>query len=152
LTAFLFAEAIDYMLEHKFDTLSRVPNITAPLLFVHSNDDFDIPADHSHRLYDALLEPHLPPMPYDAHDIRARNVPYAQMMDAIRSANTERACVREQLETVRDLGNVGTVRSFVRPQSHGGRSATFFEANFGGHNRIIVHETVMDVVRDTVDL
>jgi abhydrolase domain-containing protein 12 len=121
-------------------------------MFVHSNDDFDISIAHSQTLYEALLESHLPPIPYNEEDIRSKKAPFAEMMDAIKRVNTERAGIREQVETVLDLGNVGKVMSFTRPQLQGGRSATFFKTNFGGHNMIIVQETVMDVVRDTLDL
>jgi len=147
-----FTEAVDHILEHKFNTLSIVPNITSPIMFVHSNDDFDISVAHSQTLYEALLEPHLPPIPYDEQDIRSRRVPFAEMMGAIKQVNAERCGIREQVETVLDLGNVGKVMSFTRPPSQGGRSATFLKTNFGGHNMVICQETVMDIVRDTLDL
>lgn len=121
-------------------------------MFVHSNDDFDISAVHSQTLYEALLESHLPPIPYSEGDIRSQKAPFAEMMDAIKRANAERASIREQVETVLDLGNVGKIMSFTRPQLQGGRSATFFKTNFGGHNAIITQETVIDVVRDTLNL
>lgn len=121
-------------------------------MFVHSNDDFDIPVVHSQTLYEALLESHLPPIPYNEEDIRRQKAPFAEMMDAVKRANVERAGVREQVETVLDLGKVGKVMSFTRPQLQGGRSATFINTNFGGHNMIIIQETVMDVVRDTFNL
>jgi len=129
-----------------------VSNITAPIVFIHSNDDFDISAAHSQTLYEALLESYLPPLPYSGEDIRSKKAPFAEMMDAIKRVNAERSGIREQIETVLDLGNVGKVMSFTRPQSQGGRSATFFKTNFGGHNMIIVQETVMDIVRDGFDL
>jgi len=121
-------------------------------MLVHSNDDFDIPAAHSQTLYEALLESRLPSIPYNEEDIRSKKAPFAEMMDAIKRVNTERAGIREQVETVLDLGNVGEVMSFTRPQAQGGHPATFFKTNFGGHNMIIVQETVMDIVRDTFDL
>lgn len=121
-------------------------------MFIHSNDDFDISIAHSQTLYEALLESHLPPIPYNEEDIRSKKAPFAEMMDAIKRVNTERASIREQVETVFDLGNVGKVMSFPRPELQGGQRATFFKTNFGGHNMIIVQETVMDMVRDTLDL
>lgn len=121
-------------------------------MFIHSNDDFDITVAHSRTLYESLLESHLPPIPYNEEDIRSKKAPFTEMMDAIKRVNTERAGIREQVETILDLGNVGKVMSFTRPQLQGGRPATFFETNFGGHNMIIAQETVMDVVRDTFDL
>ena len=148
-----FTEAVDYLLEHKFNTLNIVSNITSPIIFVHSNDDFDIPVAHSQTLYEALLESHLPPTPYNEHDLRSQKVvPFSEMMDAIKRVNGQRAHTREQVETVIDLGNVGELMSFTRLRSQGGQSATFFKTNFGGHNSIIYQETVMDIVRDTLHL
>jgi hypothetical protein len=121
-------------------------------MFVHSNDDFVIPVAHSQNLYQVLLESHLPPIPYDDQDIRSQKVPFVEMMDAIKEVNAERASIRKQIETVLDFGNAGKVVSFTRPQLQGGRPATFFKTNFGGHNQVIFQETVMDVVRDTLDL
>ena len=121
-------------------------------MFVHAKDDFDIPVAHSQTLYEALLETHLPPIPYNEEDIRSQKAPRAEMMDANKRAHAERAGIREQVERVLNLGNVGKVMSFTRSQLQGGRVATFFKTNFGGHNAIIVQETVMDVVRDTLNL
>ena len=59
---------------------------------VHSNDDFDISVADSQTLYEAPLEPHLPPIPYDEQDVCSRRVPFAEMMGAIKRVNAERAC------------------------------------------------------------
>jgi len=44
---------VNWMLKHRFDSLSIAPRITAPLLCIVATDDDIIPAEHSKRLYDA---------------------------------------------------------------------------------------------------
>jgi len=44
---------ISLMLRHRFDSLSRAPGITAPLLCLVASDDRVIPRLHSERLYAA---------------------------------------------------------------------------------------------------
>ena len=44
---------IGLMLKHRFDSLSRVPGIKAPLLCLVASDDRVIPRPHSERLYAA---------------------------------------------------------------------------------------------------
>jgi abhydrolase domain-containing protein 12 len=62
---------------HRFDTLQAVPvsthclnrsyvdchqNITAPVLIAHAENDWDIPDTHSDILFQAFLDPILPPV------------------------------------------------------------------------------------------
>jgi pimeloyl-ACP methyl ester carboxylesterase len=44
---------IRLMLKHRFDSLSRAPQIRAPLLCLVASDDRVIPRPHSERLYAA---------------------------------------------------------------------------------------------------
>jgi pimeloyl-ACP methyl ester carboxylesterase len=44
---------VNWMLKHRFDSLSLAPAITAPLLCIVAADDEIIPAAHAKRLYDA---------------------------------------------------------------------------------------------------
>ncbi len=48
---------IEQLLEHPFDSLSKVKNLKVPVLYVHGDQDFDIPADMSKTLYAASPEP-----------------------------------------------------------------------------------------------
>jgi hypothetical protein len=41
----------------QFDNLSRVGDLGAPLLVIHSRDDRIVPFDHGRQLYDAAAEP-----------------------------------------------------------------------------------------------
>ena len=44
---------VDWMLKHRFDSISLAPKIEAPLLCIVATDDEIIPAAHAKRLYDA---------------------------------------------------------------------------------------------------
>jgi hypothetical protein len=57
LRAFYRLFPIAQLLAHPFDSLSRVSQLKVPVLYVHGDQDFDIPAEMSQRLYDASPEP-----------------------------------------------------------------------------------------------
>lgn len=48
---------VDKLLTEPFDSLSKIKNLKVPILFVHGDQDPDVPADMSERLYQAASEP-----------------------------------------------------------------------------------------------
>src|SRR5258707_1177823 len=48
---------VDWLLKHRFDSLSLAPNLTTPLLCIVATHDEVIPAEHAQRLYDAWAGP-----------------------------------------------------------------------------------------------
>ena len=48
---------VKQLLNHPFDSLSKVKELKVPTLYVHGDQDFDVPAEFSHRLYAATPEP-----------------------------------------------------------------------------------------------
>jgi len=48
---------VEQLLQHPFDSLSKVKNLKVPVLYVHGDQDFDVPADMSKTLYTATPEP-----------------------------------------------------------------------------------------------
>jgi pimeloyl-ACP methyl ester carboxylesterase len=44
---------VDWLLKHRFDSLSLAPKLTTPLLCIVATHDEVIPAEHAQRLYDA---------------------------------------------------------------------------------------------------
>lgn len=48
---------IKQLLAHPFDSLSKVNALKMPVLYVHGEQDFDVPAKFSHRLFAATPEP-----------------------------------------------------------------------------------------------
>ncbi len=45
------------LLKHKFNTIHKVPEITAPVLHIHSSDDTLIPYTHGQKLFEASTQP-----------------------------------------------------------------------------------------------
>lgn len=48
---------VGLLLKHRFDSVSRAPAITAPLLCIVATDDEVVPVEHARRLYDAWAGP-----------------------------------------------------------------------------------------------
>lgn len=48
---------IQQLLTEPFDSLSRVKSLKVPVLYVHGDQDFDVPTEMSQRLYDASPQP-----------------------------------------------------------------------------------------------
>lgn len=48
---------IDQLLTESFDSLSKLNKLTMPVLYVHGDQDFDVPVDFSKRLYAATPNP-----------------------------------------------------------------------------------------------
>jgi hypothetical protein len=48
---------VRYLARMQFDNLSRVGDLGAPLLVIHSRDDRIVPFDHGRQLYDAAADP-----------------------------------------------------------------------------------------------
>ncbi len=48
---------VDWLLRHRFDSISLAPKLTTPLLCIVATHDEVIPAEHAQRLYDAWAGP-----------------------------------------------------------------------------------------------
>ncbi len=48
---------VDFLLTERFDSLSKVPLLRLPVLFIHGEDDPRVPVEMTHRLHDATPEP-----------------------------------------------------------------------------------------------
>lgn len=48
---------IKQLLNHPFDSLSKVKNLKIPVLYVHGDQDFDVPSEFSKRLHAATPDP-----------------------------------------------------------------------------------------------
>jgi pimeloyl-ACP methyl ester carboxylesterase len=48
---------VDWLLRHRFDSMSLAPKLTTPLLCIVATHDEVIPAEHAQRLYDAWAGP-----------------------------------------------------------------------------------------------
>lgn len=48
---------VSFLLKDRYDSLSRIKAIAAPVFIVHGDQDFTVPQDQGRRLFDAALEP-----------------------------------------------------------------------------------------------
>lgn len=55
--AFLQIFPINFLLSERFDSLSKIPSLKVPVLFLHGKADSVVPSEMSQRLYDAAPEP-----------------------------------------------------------------------------------------------
>ncbi|KII86631.1 hypothetical protein PLICRDRAFT_113702 [Plicaturopsis crispa FD-325 SS-3] len=128
-------------LVHKFDTLSIVQDIKAPILIAHAENDWDIPYSHSERLFDALFSPLLPTLPNvpkTASDWTAADWAYFQSVLSARAEQTK------ELVTEADVALFGTTAEFQRPA---GGKVKLVKTLAGGHDHIGEQEGVQDIIR-----
>ncbi|KAG8712685.1 hypothetical protein FRC09_019579 [Ceratobasidium sp. 395] len=136
---FVFDIVIKF-LRHRFDTLSRINNISCPITIVHSTDDWDIPVSHAKALFDSLLEPLLPSYPFDPNEVLLGKISHSEVLKSIEARNARRGEVIATLETE----GLGTVRHFERGDDKG--SVVMLETTWGEHNGITDIEGVIDVI------
>ncbi len=118
-------------------------NISAPILIAHSHDDADIPILHSQNLFDTLLEPMLTPLP---------ELPYspAEMNEfdwpAFQRVKDDHLARKTALVSVQEVPGFGSVHRLHRSDAAGEfHQVVFIETRWGGHNRIGLQDTVIDV-------
>ncbi|KDQ62270.1 hypothetical protein JAAARDRAFT_30167 [Jaapia argillacea MUCL 33604] len=130
---------------HKFDTISRIRDIKAPILLAHSEDDWDIPVSHSEVLFEHLLEPHLPSVPsLPTSPAELSKISQADW-DAYATAQTRRKEARDELVLKKNLEHFGSIQEF----STGGARVVFTKTVWGGHDRIGLQEGVQDAIGRT---
>jgi abhydrolase domain-containing protein 12 len=126
-----------------FTTLSKQA-IKAPILFVHAENDWDIPYTHSETLFDAILEPLLPSSPTTPTTSWSQ-----EDWDTFSSVQSERTRVRTNIVTHTEIRHFGTMDEFTRKDEG---KVVLLKTVDGGHNRIGTFEGVQDVIRATFDL
>lgn len=147
-------------LVHKFDTLSAisvckcpVPRLSStslicvqklkvPILILHAEDDWDISHTHSDALFDALLEPYLPPVyspstSQESWSTQQWNEYHAQLVT--------RRETRESLLTRTVIPNFGLMDQF----DGFGERITLLKTSTGSHNEVGTLEGVQEVIRVT---
>jgi len=135
-------------LQNRFDTQSVIANISAPILIAHSHDDDDIPIIHSQNLFDTLLEPMLPPLPflpYSPSEINEFDWP------AFQRVKDDRLARKSALVSVQELPGFGSVHTLLRKDTTVGDyyPFVFIESRWGGHNKIGLQDTIIDIIGKT---
>lgn len=115
--------------------------IKAPIMLAHSHDDFDIPYFHSQNLFNALLDPLLPPLPaLPSSLVEMTSADWSKHNEVLEKRRSRRA----QIVATQEVENFGKITKFERES---GSAVVFVETNWGGHNRIGIQESVMDVMQ-----
>ncbi|KAF5315446.1 hypothetical protein D9619_007009 [Psilocybe cf. subviscida] len=144
---------------HRFDTLQAVPFLPSPILIAHAENDGDIPASHSHVLFEAFLEPHMPPLlkPKNLYDIKTDEY------NTITAQKIARNARRAQVVQVQEIKGFGTIEKFVEDKSGAvvengsearkeGREVVLVKTLAGGHNTVGIQEGVVDIIGRTFGL
>ncbi|KAF8208597.1 Alpha/Beta hydrolase protein [Mycena galopus ATCC 62051] len=133
------AKSVLSTLVNKFETDTLVPRIKGPVLIAHAENDWEIPYSHSEALFDAFLDPLLPPnpqLPTNAASLSQQE--WSTFSDAL----AKRKESREKLVTSVELHNFGSVHEFT----DSGRKVVFVRTLAGGHDYLGVQEGVHDVI------
>lgn len=129
-------------LVHKFDTLSVISKLKVPILILHAEDDWDISHTHSDALFDALLEPYLPPVysPPVSQELWT-----TQQWGEYHAQLVTRREARESLLTRTVIPNFGSMDQF----DGFGERITLLKTSTGSHNEVGTLEGVQEVIRVT---
>lgn len=147
---------------HKFDTLSAVPvslkhdtptfctsfynpqDINANVLVAHAENDWDIPYTHSDVIFNAFLDPFLPPLTVPSNPMSLSS----EEWESFTTQQAARAMKRRDIITSKNIQHFGTMDEFVA----GGRKVVLLKTLAGGHDYLGVQEGVQDVIGKTFGL
>ncbi|KAH7885140.1 Alpha/Beta hydrolase protein [Phlebopus sp. FC_14] len=134
------AELYKSFLHHRFDTLSIISKVQVPALIVHAENDWDISHTHSDVIFDALIEPYLPPLDAVPMDVSSWT---AQEWSIYQTQTTLRDQVRESLLTRTRMANFGVMDEFVAS----GETVVLLKTLSGSHNEVGTLEGTQEVMR-----
>ncbi|KAG6844761.1 hypothetical protein H0H87_003984 [Tephrocybe sp. NHM501043] len=153
---------LTWSVAQNFDTLSQIPDITAPVLIAHAIDDADISHTHADVLFNALLDPYLPSsipdasahpavlLPTDAANFTTLHNRMHVDWDLLTSEQAARAVHREKVVTCTEVPHFGVLHEFVAPvlgadDKAVGRRISLLKTHNGNHDIPRV-EGVQDVI------
>ncbi|PPQ68412.1 hypothetical protein CVT26_006084 [Gymnopilus dilepis] len=134
------AHLIKSAVVHRFDTLQAVPNITASVLIAHAENDWDIPHTHSDVLFQAFLEPHLPPVDTPENPFGLKT----EEWDVIRAQQTLRLNKRDETVKTTNIDRFGRVDEFW--DAGNDRQVVLVKTLAGGHDYLGVQEGLVDII------
>ncbi|KAG8924816.1 hypothetical protein FRC02_010167 [Tulasnella sp. 418] len=122
--------------------------VKCPVLLVHSTDDMTIPSSHSSDLFERLMDPYLPPLPYQDQEGFSPLKMTPKQLEEIRIAVERRSQKYKDLTRSYEIsgGDIpfGTIREFDRKEGYG--KVLWLEAHVGGHTNIVRYEGTIDLV------
>jgi len=124
--------------------LRYLQNITASVLIAHAENDWDIPDIHSDKLFQAFLEPHLPPVNYPDNPFNTTQTEW----DVVVKQQTLRNAKRGEILKSVYLQNFGRVDEFTQV----GRKVVLVKTLAGGHDYLGVQEGLLDIIGKNFDL
>lgn len=136
------ADIYKSFLVHKFDTLSVISKLKVPILILHAEDDWDISHTHSDALFDALLEPYLPPIYSPPVSQESWTT---QQWEEYHAQLVTRREARESLLTHTVIPGFGLMDQF----DGFGEQITLLKTSTGSHNEVGTLEGVQEVIRVT---
>jgi abhydrolase domain-containing protein 12 len=104
----------------------------------HIENDWDIPYTHSQVLFEAFMEPLLPPVVFPPFGTILQEEEYTKVNAQITARNQ----VKASLVGSTVIHNFGTIEAF----KSGAREVTFVRTLVGEHNSIGLQEGVQDVI------
>lgn len=119
--------------------------VKVPVLIIHAEDDEDICHTHSDALFDALLDPFLPPvdpLPRDQSSWTKK-----QLSKYHTQAATKRE-VRERLVARTDMPHFGVMDTFAAS----GETIVLLKTLTGAHNDVGALEGTHEVIRELFSL
>lgn len=119
---------LTWSLKHRFDTLALVPHVKTSVLLAHGENDWDILHTHTSALFDAFLDPYLPPAPS-----LPENPMSSHNWDEYAAQLAARAQHRSSIVRTAVTPGFGTLEEFV-DQKKGGRRVAMLKTNAGGHD------------------
>jgi len=151
ITTFPFAfDFILSFLNHKFDTISRIPTVQAPILLIHAEGDDTIPNSHARSLFDALLEPLLPPFPFTQSQMLNPTAGDSAYWKQLQESTKARSAARAEIVREETLEGFALTAEFQRPGDGG--KVKHVEMKWGGHTKLVTAEGLVDLIGDFFNL
>lgn len=120
-----------------------VQKIKSPILLLHAQNDPTIPSSHATALFDELLEPSLPPLPFSMEQLArpADDEVWKQMNEVIE----RRREARESLIVTGAIESFAKTAEFSRPDAG---NVKHVETRWGRHTEILKSEALFDIMGD----
>ena len=123
--------------------------MTCPILLIHAENDSDIQIKHSQRLFDEVLEPYLEQYPYSQGDMAKVHLENEDQRRIVAEISAHRRQKRDEMVKESTIQGLGRIIRFERGNKG---DVTLLRSTWGGHDRIINYEGVMDVTRKLFEL
>ena len=116
---------------------------------IHGENDSDIQIFHSENLFFAVLEPNLEQYPFTKKEMAKINLENDEQRQIVAEISGRRRQQRASMIKESDIHALGKLLKFSR---EGKGDVAFLRSTWGGHDKIINYEGVMDVTRKLFEL